>query len=289
MTTLRILLDGTVDYAGLFPPAGLDMARSVENYRRYMDDACAWMLGRFVVPVARLGEFEETRSGTSAAPWRLSALIGENPEADAREIVAFNRRNAEAVIDSAEARAARVDEIERIAGVVPAGVTCFVELAPDAGLGASVAALARLGLNAKIRTGGVTADMIPDTAAVASFIATCRDHDVPFKATAGLHHPIRAVNKLTYEPDSVSGKMLGFLNVFVATALAQEGSSEDTIRKMIGEEDADAISVTEESIAWRGIRLGVDTIRKARDRGIRSFGSCSFEEPVRDLKGMHLI
>ncbi|MCZ6765315.1 MAG: hypothetical protein O7D32_00140 [bacterium] len=289
MTTLRILLDGTVDYAGLFPPAGLDMVRSVENYRRYMDDACAWMLGRFVVPVARLGEFKETLSGTSAAPWRLSVLIGENPEADAREIAAFNRQNANAVIDSAEARAAGVNEIERIAGVVPAGIACFVELAPEAGLGASVAALARLGLNAKIRTGGVTPDMIPDTAAVASFIATCRDHDVPFKATAGLHHPIRAVHKLTYEPDSVSGKMLGFLNVFVATALAQEGSSEDTIRKMIGEEDADAIDVTEESITWCGTRLGADAIRKARDRGIRSFGSCSFEEPVRDLKGMHLI
>ena len=83
--------------------------------------------------------------------------------------------------------------------------------------------------------------------------------------------------------------MLGFLNVFIATVLAQEGSSEDTIRKMIGEENADAIDVTEESITWRGTRLGADTIRKARDRGIRSFGSCSFEEPVRDLKGMHLI
>jgi len=291
MTTLRTLLDGTVDYAGLFPPADLGMDRSVKNYRRYLDDSCAWMLGRFVLPVARLAEFEDVLEGVGAgdAPWHLSALIGGDPEADARAIAEFNDRRDDAVIDSAEVKAADVDQIERIAAVVPPGVACFVELAADSGLDSNVAALAHLGLNAKIRTGGITPDMIPSTESVASFIATCRDHAVPYKATAGLHHPLRAVHELTYESGSPSAKMLGFLNVFVAGVLAHEQSSEDTIRKMIDEEDAGAIDVTDESITWRGMRLGEDTIREARERGIRSFGSCSFEEPVDDLKGMQLI
>ena len=51
---LRALLEGVFDYAGLFPPARLDMAETVRNYARYLDDEHAWMLGRFIVPTARL-------------------------------------------------------------------------------------------------------------------------------------------------------------------------------------------------------------------------------------------
>ena len=56
MTALRALLAGIVDYAGLFPPAGLDMPAAVRNYASYRTDDHAWMLGRFVVPASRLGK-----------------------------------------------------------------------------------------------------------------------------------------------------------------------------------------------------------------------------------------
>ena len=76
--TLRCLLAGIIDYAGLFPPASLGMAPAVEEYARQRAAAEAWMLGRFVLPVGRLDELEEHaaslwRSG-GAAPWRLSVL-----------------------------------------------------------------------------------------------------------------------------------------------------------------------------------------------------------------------
>jgi hypothetical protein len=55
---------------------------------------------------------------------------------------------------------------------------------------------------AKIRTGGVTADVIPSVEQIAEFLAACAEANVPFKATAGLHHPLRSVQQLRYEPGS---------------------------------------------------------------------------------------
>ena len=42
MSAIRALLTGSIDYAGLFPPAGLDMASAVENYARYRAGPDAW-------------------------------------------------------------------------------------------------------------------------------------------------------------------------------------------------------------------------------------------------------
>src|SRR5207249_3714131 len=55
-SSLRALLGGIIDYAGLFPPAKLPLDQAIRRYAKYrrLDDR--WMLGRFVIPAARLGE-----------------------------------------------------------------------------------------------------------------------------------------------------------------------------------------------------------------------------------------
>ena len=50
------LLAGLIDYAGLFPPASLDMRSAVGNYLDYRRGSRAGVLGRFVVSLDRLGE-----------------------------------------------------------------------------------------------------------------------------------------------------------------------------------------------------------------------------------------
>lgn len=52
MTMLRTLLIHAVDYAGLFPPAKLDMETAVRNYASYQEGEHSWALGRFIVPVS---------------------------------------------------------------------------------------------------------------------------------------------------------------------------------------------------------------------------------------------
>ena len=55
--SLRALLEEVIDYAGLFPPSQLSMQEAVVNYAAYRSGELGWMLGRFVVPTARLDEF----------------------------------------------------------------------------------------------------------------------------------------------------------------------------------------------------------------------------------------
>jgi hypothetical protein len=54
--SLRALLAGIIDYAGLFPPANLALERAIRNYARHQKTSDKWMLGRFIIPAARLAE-----------------------------------------------------------------------------------------------------------------------------------------------------------------------------------------------------------------------------------------
>ena len=78
--SLQALMAGVIDYAGLFPPARLDMSTTIANYAGYLGSADAWALGRIIVPAARLEEFEQHAAahlptGADDEPWQLSALV----------------------------------------------------------------------------------------------------------------------------------------------------------------------------------------------------------------------
>ena len=57
--SVRTLLAEIIDYAGLFPPSQITMQEAVINFATYRNSNYSWMLGRFVLPVARLDEFME--------------------------------------------------------------------------------------------------------------------------------------------------------------------------------------------------------------------------------------
>jgi hypothetical protein len=107
---------------------------------------------------------------------------------------------------------------------------------------------------------------------------------VPFKATAGLHHPIRH-----HDPGlAVMGH--GFLNVFGAGLLAHEhGLKAADLQKILEDEMAASFVFDDNGFQWRSHRVGNDSMRKLRERRITSFGSCSFEEPLQDLGELGLL
>jgi hypothetical protein len=112
------------------------------------------------------------------------------------------------------------------------------------------------GARAKIRTGGET---YPSAEDLAGFLVRAARARVPFKATAGLHHPIPAP------------PMHGFLNLFLAACQVWWGASE-----------AEAL-VTLRAASPK-IGLSGEQIREARTAFAITFGSCSFEEPVGELE-----
>src|SRR5687767_12156988 len=99
--SLRNLIERLIDYAGLFPPAALDMATAARKYAEYRESEYRWALGRFVVPVARLDEFEKAAAAISPKGdsergdvWRLSALSGGDLSSDLNRIAEFNQNRA---------------------------------------------------------------------------------------------------------------------------------------------------------------------------------------------------
>jgi len=283
--SLEALLDHLVDYAGLFPPASLAMPDAVRAYASYRGSPRAEMLGRFVLPAGRLDEFaSQARTVvTPGDPWHLSVLAAAGDEP---ALAAFERAmTGLAVIDAVEAKVGAPSEVQAFAG----GRRVFVEVPLDIDPLPFVAEISRHGLSAKARTGGVTNESFPTAIDVARFIAACAVYGVPFKATAGLHHPLRGEYLLTYAHESPHGTMFGFLNVFVAAVLARGGMAPPELVAVLEERAASAFSFDDDGLAWRGRRATADAVRETRRQFAISFGSCSFAEPVDDLTALSLL
>lgn len=295
----RALLESLIDDAGLFPPAELTMRAALAGHAAHRSGEDAWMLGRFVVPLVRLDEFERAfdglPAGARARPWRLAALGSGSPSADARTIAAFNARHGDAgrrdaTIESIDVTVGGPDDTARAAEALPGPVERYFELAIDTDPTGTLAAIAAVGGRAKIRTGGVTADRFPSARLLARFVVASAAAGVAFKATAGLHHPVRSAH-----PAGAGGRgpivvMHGFLNLFLAAALARaHGAREDVLVPVLDEESAGAFAFDGEWVRVAGRSLARDEIASARRSFALSFGSCSFDDPISELKALGVI
>jgi len=328
--SINALLFGLIDYAGLFPPAKLDMKAAAESYARHRRGKHADSLARFICPVSRLGEFAKAAAphlpntdavpadpkralkakvvvpaGAALAespalvqhldPWTLSALIDGPLESNLRAIAEFNaahhkNHHSSAVVDTVEIKVTTPDAIDAALDILPEEINPFFEIPHKGDVRTFAAALAGLGLSAKIRTGGTTPDMFPSVEQVADFLLVMHDGNIPFKATAGLHHPIRGTFGLTYEDDSPEGTMHGFVNLFLAATLVHDqGIDRATVIHLLGETDAESFRFTDAHAEWRGMRITTEAIAAARENFALCFGSCSMDDPIVDLAGLGWI
>jgi hypothetical protein len=232
---LRALLANLIDYAGLFPPAALPMDAALANYERYRSGEHAWMLGRFVISAAQIVQAPENLD------WPFAVLS-----------------------DSDHSRAAAIESKRVVSTRKPTYCEVPMHLTDE---------VKQAGSFLKIRMGGQTEDAVPEIKSVAAWIVTCAERRLPFKATAGLHHPIRA-------------QMHGFINLFLAAAFAWGG--ERNVQPILEESDAAAFRFDDRA-HWRDRSLAADEIAEARRDFAHSFGSCSFEEPIQDLEKLSLL
>ncbi|HEY1975619.1 MAG TPA: hypothetical protein VGG89_03665 [Candidatus Baltobacteraceae bacterium] len=286
-----------VDYAGLFPPAALGMNEALAEYAAAREGAHAWMLGRFIVPISRIEEM-----GDACREFPLSVLVNVAlpPDADTGRWLEVAGESLTAIARQ-RAAGARVEAIEvsippprwqRETVDAPLGqlgallerealrdLPAYAEL-PRAALPSAAAKRARLGV--KLRCGGLDTAAFPSVETVAAFIAAAEEEELPFKATAGLHHPVRHL-------DAATGfTMHGFLNLLAAAAFASR-CDESTLRAIVAEEDPSTFAFEDDAFAWRDLRCDIDRLRAVRKSSFVGYGSCSFKEPVDDLTALALI
>ena len=248
---LRALLERFIDYAGLFPPASVPLDATIANYHSYQNGDHRWMLRWLVLPVSQC----ET---VHAALRPSLSLIAE---ADDGHAAAIETKT-----------------------IVSANRPVYCEVSPDNLT--MLDSIQEAGNFAKIRMGSVQPEGIPSVTSVAAFINACADRKLPFKATAGLHHPVRALQALTYEDDAPRAVLHGFLNVLMAAAFAWEGQRD--IEAILSETEPAAFSFDDRAY-WRDQSLSLAEIKAARHDFIHSVGTCSFDEPIADLRSLHLL
>jgi hypothetical protein len=284
----RALLARLIDHAALFPPASLPMDAALAEDRRARSSPEAWMLGRFIAPASRLSELA-AHGGAPALSVVLDGAGGVPPDRwqpavqqDLRGVARAARfgLRVELVEVRLPAAAVGADLLaaarERVAEALGDDVTAYFEVQLGEGVEETIAAMAQAGARAKVRCGGATPP--PTVGALAMFVADCRDAGVPFKATAGLHHPIR------------HGEAHGFLNLLAAAVFAHaDGIGVQEIAALLAQEDPAAFTVTAEALAAGGRSADAVAVAAAREALFTAYGSCSFSEPVDDLRELGVL
>jgi hypothetical protein len=300
--SLRALLEHSIDYAGMFPPCGLELEPALANQARYVRLPDSWMLNAFVLPVAKfdaakqfLPQFDPTHplSISALGPRTENATAFQEALADTDAAIrSLSAHNVDLVSITQlemflpdDVDSALLSEAQSIVGNLPA----FWE-APADRAERTIALLAEHNSNLdqptfgyKMRTGGVTADAFPTSAQIALALVTPATHQVPIKFTAGLHHPLRQYR------EEVKTKMHGFLNVLGAAVLAAEHKWDAAqTTEMLEDEAAGSFTFGDEFFAWRDWKIDLKRL-KDRRRCVTSFGSCSFDEPREDLRALKLL
>ncbi|HEU0209958.1 MAG TPA: hypothetical protein VFQ78_13395 [Candidatus Udaeobacter sp.] len=301
-TSLRALLNRSIDYAGMFPPCTLALEPALRNQASYVRSPEAWMLNGFVLPIE---QFHATRQFLlqfdPSHTLRVAALGPKTATADAfldavyeadAAIRSFSKYDVDLISIShlemflpEDTDLASLNEARAIVRDLPV----FWE-APPQRAEKTIALLAEHNSDEdvatfgyKLRTGGVTADAFPSSAEIARALVKPATHQLPIKFTAGLHHPIRQFR------NEVKTKMHGFLNVLGAAVLSAEHQWDaDQAAAMLEDEDTGSFLFTQDFFAWRDWKIDVERLQYRR-KFVSSFGSCSFDEPREDLRALGFL
>ena len=283
---MNALLQHAIDYAGLFPPASLDLQLSIENYVAYRSGHDAWALGNLILPASSLEHFFQRSgtqiSGTGNLP--ISVVLGAEPEQDLQH----TRRNP-ASCRAFECKLSSMRRIPSIMRELPKGARIYFEVDSAGTCPETLLAIKDAGASAKIRMGGVIESAIPATKDVAAFIFRCARLGLPFKATAGLHHPVRDRYRLTYAEDSPTAIMHGFVNTILAAAVCFFGGSEADAIAVLEETEPQAFSFEPDCLRWRHCSLTLEQLEDARRQFFVGFGACSFLEPIEESRALGWI
>jgi len=305
--SLRALLENAVDYAGLYPPAALDLQTAFAKYMHHRESPHSWMLGRFVVGVDKLVELASLVTGRNGSlrPMSLAVVMraseiaadfGDRFTEDLQKLREMQSATDPVLsADAIEVKVPNADPLEWLQGfqlsAIPAASWLQANLFFEVGfVGDWERRMRRLRAEAseafgrrtgfKVRCGGLNAASFPSALQISEFMAACKNVGGDWKATAGLHHP------LPKDDPSMGATMHGFVNLFTAALVHQFEKGEGNLERMtevLEDRDPDSWTFTDEAMSWRDFSVKTSSISTARKHLAVSFGSCSFDEPTDDL------
>jgi hypothetical protein len=278
LTRVPPLLVGLLDDAAMFPPRGASVGDAVAEHRDLRRAWYAPLVGPMLVPADEVGAlWRALRAGQADGADRLAiGLVGPltvvaGALAAAGDLVTINH---------IEAPVAKRGE-DPMPGLrafltVAVGRTGYAEIPLTWGLLAALDALTEarasgLPVAPKFRTGGLAAELFPTPVELAAVICACRDRELPFKLTAGLHHALR-------HTDPETGFLHhGFLNVLAGAISAAEGAEAADVAEVLA--TTDAVPLVE------AVRTRLD-----RERPLWiGYGTCSVADPLDDMRRLGLI
>ena len=287
MVAPPVLFDGWIDDAAMFPPGNASVDEAVAAHLRYRRSWFASLIGPLLVSDLKLAEVGRTlrqvrKSGgpegtlpllvsvvnTSGAGGLLS-LVG-------REIEGVQLAAVETALRDLDDLAGNADRVVSAAGQLDDAVRVFVEIPYAPGWEKAVAVVEAAGHHGKLRTGGLEPVDTPPSDQLARQLSVLIEADLPFKATAGLHHAVALSGSDPGRP-----RQHGFLNLLVAVEAIVDGGSASEAADLLGESGRQ--SVLARVAAWD------DTQASRIRRRFRSFGCCGVLDPINDLAALGLI
>lgn len=302
---MRLVLDartasfgGLIDYAGLFPPASRTIGDAVAEYARMRSEDTRWIVGKFL---CRASELELLAAATVShmrrgdTPWDVGVIFDMGPGAAAMLVNDFQTEMSPALsVRSVEAKTPRSDSnaiattVESM-GSLDTDTAIFVEVVKGVGMGPQIEAIATnlrsrgLTGGAKLRCGGLAPEDFPTVEEVTDFLWDSTSEQLPFKATAGLHQPIRH-----FDTDAGVWRH-GFVNLLVASVACDEGATKETVSAIVAESDPEAFVMSAAAARWRDLHLPGSAIRRSRRNGFIAYGSCDIDEPITALRDLNFL
>lgn len=322
--SIQAFLARLIDYAGYFPPEDLSLRQALKNYIEYRSGSDHWMLSRVIVPYRKLSDLTDQHgdlldnldegavsvlgSGTESQeefctmidqlveacrsfPSKSSGIptdfletklptsdIPDDPQAvqsiihQTRETFAQDEDTPDQVFLETYLH----EDWKKRVRVLLQAITEVRERYEDAAESIS--------MGMKLRCGGQSPDMVPSVQQVAFVVNQARDHDVPLKCTAGLHHPVR-----TYD-SSIPASIHGFFNVFGGAMCAHEYQLDQSeLEEILKIEDHSRFQFSDDAFHCGEYSVDVERIKALREARLVSFGSCSFDEPREDLRALDYL
>jgi hypothetical protein len=267
------LFVGLLDDAAVFPPGSTPLPEAVREHRAHRSAWYAPLVGPLLVPAIDVGGVWSLLEPGERLAVGLIGVVGE--VAGALSVAG----------DQLEVSQIESPVAKRGEDPMP-GLRAFLTLARDrlgyaeipltGGLLNALDSLAEERLSGarvapKFRTGGLAAELFPTPVELAALMCACRERQLPFKLTAGLHRAIRHTDPETGFTHH------GFLNVLSAAITAADGAEVVEVAETLACIDAEPL-----------VQIAAAKRHEERPLWV-GFGSCSVAEPLDDLRRLGLL